>query len=735
MAFTKARVQDAGEAIVNSRSNALDRRQFLKVAVAVAGGAIAGTGCGSSSSSGGGNPRGGAVAHFPQSVASGDPRPSSVVLWTRVVDADRAGDDLELELEVARDAAFEDLVELSGGPRLGVTAEAASDGCVKVLVTALEPATTYYFRFWYGETTSRIGRTRTAPSDDADVSVRFAVVSCQDYAGKYYHVLRRLLDEDLDFVVHLGDYVYEGGSADPSGARDVVFGRPGEALGLGNGGGRPLVARSLDNYRDLYRTIRADRDLQALHELVPFIVIPDDHEFSDDSHGATATYFDGQRDETDLERKRASDRAWFEYMPLDYTSGAATALDERAEFPEDLRIYRNFGFGRHLELVMTDLRRYRPDHLIPEDAFPGSVFLSSSELEAEAAALAVPYVDIEDFEGGIYAEALRSAAGTLGFRAASIKGALSVPWINSALADVDGAPPPIEATESMERGLAYHQLMKTEEFSRVGSRYFVAQAPFEALAAARLRESDGASENLMGSEQRAWFLDTLKASTRTFKVWGSEIAFMAKHLDLTGFGAAPPELRQRLGLTAEDWDGFPNERRALLRELAEVENVVVLAGDLHCFFAGTPYDPSDESRRFVEFVIGSVTSQTWKDGLTGIVDAAPSLPPMVVELAPFVGNLLTTKTPRANPHMAFQELGKNGCGVVTVTAEAFEIELLMLEPAVVATAPEALTRELTALFESVRFRVPAEGGGLEREAENGRFERWDIEQMDWVSTV
>ncbi len=702
--------------------------------VAVAGGAWGSTGCGSSASGDGANPRPTpSNEYFPQSIASGDPRTSSVVLWARLVDAERPGDDLELELQVARDEAFEDVVELSGGSRMRVTAEAASDGCVKVLVTSLEPATTYYYRFLYGEVSSRVGRTRTAPVDAADASVRFGVVSCQDYDGKYYHVLRRLLDEDLDFVVHLGDYVYESGSADPSEVRDVVFGKPGEALGLGEGGGRPFVARSVDNYRDLYRTIRSDRDLQALHERVPFIVIPDDHEFSDDSHGATATYFDGQRDETDFDRKRASDRAWFEYMPVDYTSGIATALNERAEFPDDFRIYRSFGFGRHLELVITDLRRYRPDHLVPEDAFPGSVYLNAAELaeDADASAIAVSYVNVDEFEGGIYADALKEAAEALGFRAVSVTGLLSVAWINSTLAQIDRAPEPIEETEAMERGLAYHQLMKTEEFSRVGSRYFVAQAPFEALAAAKLRQSDGASENLMGEAQRAWFLETLKASKRTFKVWGSEIAFMAKHLDLTGLSSAPPELRQRLGLTAEDWDGFPNERRALLRELGGVENVVVLAGDLHCFFAGTPYDPDDESRRFTEFVIGSVTSQTWKDGLTGIVEAAPSLPPMVAELAPYVGNLLMTKTPRANPHLAFQELGKNGCGVVTVTAEAFEIELSMIEPSSVATAPEELEGELSSLFESVRFRVPAAGGGLEREARSGGFERWDIEEMAW----
>jgi len=716
---------------VNSHPEGSGRRNFLKLVVAVAGGAWASTGCGSSSSAKGElQPPG---EHFPQSIASGDPRPESVVLWTRVVDGARAGEDLELELELARDETFEDLVELSGAPRMRVVAEAGSDGCVKILVTSLEPGTTYFYRFWYGDVPSRVGRTRTAPSDDADVRLRFGVVSCQDYDRRYYHVLRRLSEQDLDFVVHLGDYVYEGGSAERSEPRDVVFGRPNEALGLGANGGRPFVARSVDNYRDLYRTIRSDRDLQALHERAPFIVIPDDHEFSDDSHGATATYSEGRRDETDFERKRASDRAWFEYMPVDFTSGTATALDGSADFPNDFRIYRSFVFGRHLELVMTDLRRYRPDHLIPEDAFPGSVFLLAEDLpeDGEAAALAVPYVDVDEFEGGVYGEALRSAADELGFRSASVTGPLSVPWINATLAEVGGAPGVIEETDSMQRGLAYHQLLKTEEFSRVGSRYFVAQGPFEALAAARLRETGGQSENLMGTAQREWFTSTLRASTRTFKVWGSEVAFMPKHLDLTGLSSAPPELRQRIGLTAEDWDGFPNERRALLRELEGVENVVVLAGDLHCFFAGTPYDPSDASRQFTEFVIGSVTSQTWKDGLSGIVAAAPSLPPMVLALAPYVGNLLMTKVPPANPHMAYQELGKNGCGVVTVSEEAFEIELWMLDPALVATPPEELEGDLSTLFESVRFRVP-NGGGLEREAAAGGFERWDLDRMEWV---
>ena len=214
--------------------------------------------------------------------------------------------------------------------------------------------------------------------------MRFAVVSCQDYAGKYFHAYRKLSTLDLDVIVHLGDYVYET-TADPSfqvadAARQVSFGKPEQALSLGSGAGSYQAAQSLDNYRDLYRQYRADPDLQAVHERFPMIAIQDDHEFSDDCHGDVSTYEDGRVDETSTPRRLAADQAWFEYMPVDLSQAPTQDWDERQPFPDQLRYYRSFVFGRHLELVMTDLRRYRPDHLVPEDAFPGAVFLEQAEL-------------------------------------------------------------------------------------------------------------------------------------------------------------------------------------------------------------------------------------------------------------------------------------------------------------------------------------------------------------------
>ena len=730
--------------MANEKSFRADRRRFLELVVASAGSVLATAAC-STADCECAAPSDDSDQFFPQSVASGDPRPTTVVLWTRVTDWLRSGEDLEVELEVARDEGFSELVTLDGGARLRVVASAAADGCIKVRLTELNPGTTYYYRFIYappaGHPTpvmTRVGRTRTAPADEADVPVRFAAMSCQDYDQKQFYAYDHLLTQEVDFVVHLGDYVYEGGvpkMAD-GGHRQVVFGRPDEALGIGDDGGPPLVAWSLDNYRDLYRTVRSDSALQRAHERFPFIVIPDDHEFANDSHGATATYQDGRSDETDVERRRNADQAWFEYMPVDYTHEPAKEL-ANGRFPDDFAIYRGFGFGRHLELVMTDLRRYRPDHVIAEDAFPGALLLNAAEVEEDEVPteLTVPYVDIDEYADGAYRVALRDAAEALGFRAGSVSGELSAAWINAQLELIgDGSPVPVDLDDpELPRGVAVHQVLKDEEFSSVGSRYFIGLDAFEAYAARRFRETEGASERVMGSEQRAWFLETMRSSERTFKVWGSEIALLPKHLDLRGFTAAPPELRMRIGLTAEDWDGFPNERRELLAELGAIDNVVVLSGDLHCFFAATPFLAEQPERSVVEFTIGSVSSTTWLTAIRSLVDSYASLPPSVAMLAPLVGGLLASKKPPANPHLAFQELAKNGYAIIHVGADALEAELFMIEPQSVATVFDSRAFDIGRLFTSVVFRVPAGSSALERRTAAGH-ERWSAAELAWISS-
>jgi alkaline phosphatase D len=721
----------------------IDRREFLRAVVVVAGPVVSGCADGDDTSGPPKPPP--APSFFPQSVASGDPRPTSVILWTRVED-EGAGDSVALTLEVARDESFSELIELSPGETaVTLSADARFDHCVKVRVESLEPGTTYFYRFTYARGEERhvsaSGRTKTAPNPDADVTPRFAVVSCQDYAGKYYHVLRHAAEQDPDFVVHLGDYVYETiddrSFQDPTPGRRVSFRNPEEAHPKGTIGS-PSAATSFGNYCDLYRTVRSDPDLQRLHERAPMIAISDDHEFSNDCHGATATYTDGREDELDLERRRNADRAWFSYMPVDYDEPPAAALDEGAEFPDDFRIYRSFVFGRHLELVMTDLRRFKPDHLVPEDAFPGAVFLDATEATAllgDDLEGALPYVNIDAFAGGAYAEALRAIVS----EPERISGLLSVRWVNGVLEDAGvGEPPPIDDGDpDLERGFAYEQLLKSQEYSSIGARNLVAEIPFRALAAKRWKETggddatSGESELVLGATQRSWFLETLRASTRTFKVWGNEYALMRKRIDLSAVSLAPEELRTRILLNADDWDGAPNERDALLRELSGVENLVVVTGDLHAFFAGTPYPEDDTSARVVEFIAGSASSAPWLTTIERIIESDPTIPPEAALLARNVGSLLLDDEARPNPHMGYCDLESNGYALVTVGPDRLEATLYTVDDSLLAKRPEDLTGALDGYFRPFRFRVLAGSRNLEQEV-GGNFRRWDLDQMRWV---
>jgi alkaline phosphatase D len=519
-------------------------------------------------------------------------------------------------------------------------------------------------------------------------------------------------------------------------ARQVTFGKPDEALTLGSGDSQYQAAQSLDNYRDLYRLYRSDADLQAVHERFPIIAVQDDHEFSDDCHADVATYTDGRTDETETPRRLAADQAWFEYMPVDLSEPPTSDWDATQAFPDELRYYRSFVFGQNLELVMTDLRRYRPDHLVPEDAFPGSIFLNQADLTEVLGSLpadAVPYVVIDDYAGGAYKKALAKGADTLNILGTRVTGNISVPFINDSLTTLGLTKPaqiPLD-TPDLELGYAYHQLLKTDEFSHIGSRYVVALGPFNALAKAAFQASSGASEQLMGATQRAWFLETMKASTRTFKVWGNEVCMMPRHIDLSAVALAPEALRIKITISAEDWDGFRNEREALLSELAALDNVVIVSGDLHCFFAGTPYASDDPTKRVVEFVTGSISSTTWKTGLTSLVATDTSLPPAAKQLAASVGTLLVDPKARPNPHLAFQNLAENGYGLCEVDAQKLAVSLFSLSADAVATAPEALTMAVNDLFTEQRFEVDAGAADL-FQINGGTRQRWDIASMSWV---
>ncbi|BAZ33435.1 phosphodiesterase/alkaline phosphatase D [Cylindrospermum sp. NIES-4074] len=273
---------------------------------------------------------------FPQSVASGEPQPHGITLWTRVVSPQPGL--IQVGFEVSPDPEFKAIA------LRGVTqTDASKDYTLKANLNSphLQPSTTYYYRFIYKGTASKTGRFKTLPASTTEVTrVRFAYTSCQDYTNGYYNVQRFLAEEEIDFVVFLGDYIYEsvGDSSFQSGIRPIQL-----------PSGQP-VAATLEDYRFLYQTYNSDANLQKLRERFAFINIWDDHEFAGDCF---QTNTPDQVPFHKSELRQWATQAWIEHIPT------SIPFQADKEPLAAVQIYRAFKFGNLLELVMTDERLYR----------------------------------------------------------------------------------------------------------------------------------------------------------------------------------------------------------------------------------------------------------------------------------------------------------------------------------------------------------------------------------------
>ncbi len=290
---------------------------------------------------------------FMHGVASGDPLPTSVILWTRVTPSPEAvpgsglGADVTVRWQVATDPGMSDVVR--SGHAL---ATAATDHTVHVDPHGLEPGTVYHFRFDVAEgelagSVSAVGRTRTAPAEDADPGqLRLAVASCANFEAGYFAAYTAIAGAaargEVDLVVHMGDYLYEYASG-------AYPGRGGIS--------RPRLPTwetvSLADYRARYGNYRRDTELQAAHAAAPWVVTWDDHEIANDSweHGALGhTPLAGDW----AARRDAAMQAYLEWLPV---RGAAPSRGGH--------IYRTLRFGTLAELHMLDLRSYRSRPLIP----------------------------------------------------------------------------------------------------------------------------------------------------------------------------------------------------------------------------------------------------------------------------------------------------------------------------------------------------------------------------------
>ncbi|MEM7609499.1 MAG: alkaline phosphatase D family protein [Myxococcota bacterium] len=255
-------------------------------------------------------------------VASGDPLPNAVIVWTRYLPED--GEALSVQWEVSETSTFDTLA--ASGEAM---AAPERDFTVKVDVMGLRPGTVYFYRFVRDAEQSLVGRARTAAAT-AD-SVRFGVVSCSNYARGYFHVYRHLAERnDLDAVLHLGDYIYEYGDR----PADLRLSDP------------PVEIVDLDAYRRRYQLYRLDPDLQALHQQHTTISVWDDHESANDA------WRDGAENHTPDEgewaaRRSASVQAYFEWMPIREIDGD--------------RVWRRFDFAGLVRLLMLDTRLWGRD--------------------------------------------------------------------------------------------------------------------------------------------------------------------------------------------------------------------------------------------------------------------------------------------------------------------------------------------------------------------------------------
>ena len=513
---------------------------------------------------------------FPQGVASADPRPEGVVLWTRVEAVDLSPAPVEVRVQIAQTPDFSAVVLDEG-----LTATSASDHTLRLVVQGLEPDTTYFYRFVVAGDQSRLGRTRTAPPPDVEKPTRFAFASCQSFEQGFYGAWARMLSDDinapteqqLDFVLFLGDFIYEVRGDRPETNMlkpnwlKGADGRERAVPPFPNGSkpwppsnwnrhGGATHAVTLADYRFLYKLYLTDPNLQAARARWPFISTWDDHEFTNDAWQSHDTYF-GEGGKPAQTRKVAANQAWFEYVPAmlsglpdtgrvanpakdfkwvdvrdtDYLGPGVDWIDPNADNRralESMTIYRTVRWGKTLELILTDNRSYKSPPPIPP------------KIEGQA---------LPAIETVLVLDQGRSANG--GDPPAKIPGT-----------DIDnprrGSPP--------------------------GS--------------------------VLGPVQKQWFKDALSASDARWKIWANAFPALPVQLDLGSIWFAGAK-DSKLGL--DGWNGYPSELTELMTFVRDngISNLVTCAGDHHMHLAGLLLDDLHAETSIpvaVEFATAGISS-------------------------------------------------------------------------------------------------------------------------------
>ena len=541
----------------------LSRREFVQVAAAL-GASLAWSSNAAASRSNWTERR----DAYPQGVASGDPDANSVILWTRR--PFNQGGKQYLIVEVAEDEAFSRVIAHARAP-----VSAAADWTTRVLVGGLKPSRTYWYRFTDAEGNgSRVGRTRTAPLPDDPRPVNFAFVSCQDVNEGKLNAYRRMIFEDerarpedqLDFVHHLGDFIYEVveyPEEQPTRYDRTIY----EVARLPDGGviGKFHFPLNVDGYRAVYKGYLADPDLQDARARWPFVAMWDNHEFSWQGWQSIQK---AVKERPGQSIKVAANQAWWEYLPSRCKKASGPGWesfnppavadvkiekwDENGlgDEPNNLAAinsligYRTFRYGPHLDLIITDQHSYRS---------------------------ADPFSD--------------DSLNRLGDRAA-----------------YDGWFPE-DLQQVLDGGRAFHDGNPPAEL---------------AFGEARIPnpQKNAPPQTILGATQKAWFKDELRKSKATWKIWGNSEGALDERIDPQNLPA---------GMLPKPWPaGFvnasPNDWGCAWAERAEIYDLVrdskitgfaIVSGDRHSFWAGyatSQLPPGKFEPVGLSFVGGSLSS-------------------------------------------------------------------------------------------------------------------------------
>ena len=480
---------------------------------------------------------------YPQGVASGDPDPHSVILWTRHPFAQ--GTRQILTVEVAEDEAFRQVIAHAQAP-----VSSAADWTARVLIGGLKPARTYWYRFTDADGNgSRVGRTITAPLPNDPRTVNFAFVSCQDVNEGKLNAYRRMIYEDerapaaeqLDFVLHLGDFIYEVVEY-PEEVKTRFDRTIYEVARIPDGGksGTLHYPLTVDGYRAVYKGYLADPDLQDARARWPFVAIWDNHEFS--WQGRQSIVQAGGEPQPGQTVKVAANQAWFEYVPARVSPPSGSLAEFGAVAVKNVKIdqwdenglglepnnlvairsliaYRAFRYGKHLDLLITDQHSFCGDD--PSDA-------------EEVGKIYDPA-----FSGMFSEEAMVALDAGRAF---------------------DGGKPPAE--------LHFRDVRIPNPSKEKPPR------------------------TILGIDQKAWFKDQLRKSKATWKIWGNSLGALDHRVDLqnlpAGMAKNPwPADTYGIGRT-NDYGAAYAERKEiydLVRE-AKITGFAIVSGDRHSFWAG-----------------------------------------------------------------------------------------------------------------------------------------------------